>query len=314
MWQQHSLRLTNLSEKYIETRGVLISKWSKQFSHFTLVSDRANAPIEMQKFVDNHYCRFKGPNEYQCAFWGESSRLIVTPCSSNWFGTQGPCCKFDYSAKDFYSGPAFETVQWFMYSDDDMFVRPSILRAFLLNFDPAGSFIFGATLPSPRFSGGHRRRNRSARGRCRKTASGCTRSLLATDLNLRWDPLSVCTKPFEEVNNRSELVFGTVAKRWAPCADSEATSQCIDCLQETSDWLTKCFSTKIVFPGNMQPIIASHGALEQMGAVLRGGTNLRRICGESAAARFRESLPPMHPACWMMFLLLTCIFFSRASR
>ena len=191
-------------EAYIEARGRLVALWASQVRRLTLVSDVPrgdNSNTRLAAFRTKHGCIELEPlvasnssesssssnstasgdsdddssesddgavnGVLKCAAWG-GARVLLTPCSAEWFGTRGPCCKFDHAARDFFassamwSTPALPTtasssgaggVEWLMYSDDDVFVRPFALAAFLANFDHDKPLVLGANAVAPRFRG-----------------------------------------------------------------------------------------------------------------------------------------------------------------
>eukprot|EP00614_Pseudopedinella_elastica_P026831 CAMPEP_0172621032 /NCGR_PEP_ID=MMETSP1068-20121228/108237_1 /TAXON_ID=35684 /ORGANISM="Pseudopedinella elastica, Strain CCMP716" /LENGTH=217 /DNA_ID=CAMNT_0013428561 /DNA_START=48 /DNA_END=698 /DNA_ORIENTATION=+ len=169
------------NEPYIETRGKVIVKWAREVKYLTLVTDTAISTSDLAKFKSHHGCsedldfggqttakehggssEVQAVREFRCSAWS-GARLLLTPCASAWFGTAGPCCKFDYAARDFFRGPLNGVVDWFLYSDDDLFVRPLVLQGFLDQFDAFRAFVFGANHAAPRFVGA-KPRNRAARG------------------------------------------------------------------------------------------------------------------------------------------------------
>jgi hypothetical protein len=156
------------AETYVEARGRLVALWAAQVARLTLVTDALAAGPRMDAFVAKHRCAEGGTGgdgaALRCGAWG-GARVLVTPCSAEWFGTAGPCCKVDHALVDFFrdtsgglgsvsrGGGGLVGVEWLMYSDDDLFVRPRVLQAFLSNFDHDLPLILGANNAAPRFRG-----------------------------------------------------------------------------------------------------------------------------------------------------------------
>ena len=148
----------------IETRGQLILKWAPQMGRVSLVTDYPLDENTLEVFSKRHDCRGSDTSTgsdspsstnqvLRCSNW----RVILTPCSALKWGSTGPCCKFDAAAADYFSQQKLPSVavstkvEWFVYSDDDLFLRPFVLQAFLALFDSSRAVVFGATDAGPRF-------------------------------------------------------------------------------------------------------------------------------------------------------------------
>jgi hypothetical protein len=328
----------NSGMSYLEKRGGVIATWSNAVRHLTLVAESSvQPPGGMSNFMARFGCSQDEPDQgdedervLQCSLWGKSARVLLTPCESSWFGSSGPCCKFDHAAKDFFKRYSISNenshdeghhggssgVQWLLYSDDDLVVRPALLQRFLRFFDPHMAIVMGANKAGAKFRGA-RNGARVARGSCLardgEVARGCAAQLDPAFGFTHSDPTNVCSEP--PPPQRAGYRKGAssaegLARKWAPCVDAESLKACEVCVDRTMKAVDKCMGPHQVpppsdashacthtqydahktsnhvcngqayFPGNMQPMLASAEALRRMAPVLKSGTTLRRICGQ----------------------------------
>lgn len=74
--------------------------------------------------------------EYRCPAPPASDLqvLFTANCTGTYFGL-GPTCRCEESMRFFTTAPRFRRTEWFMFIDDDLFVRSAPFNSFLSGFD-----------------------------------------------------------------------------------------------------------------------------------------------------------------------------------
>lgn len=73
--------------------------------------------------------------EYQCIPGGLPIRVLFTAnCTGTYFGI-GPTCRCQESMRFFWTAPRFRDTQWFMFIDDDLYIRRLPLMTMLSGFN-----------------------------------------------------------------------------------------------------------------------------------------------------------------------------------
>jgi len=250
-----------------------------------------------------HYAR-----RWSCPAWGPSARMLTTPCASAWWGAAGPCCKFDHAVWDFYRRPRFASgsataaarIEWVLYSDDDLWVRPLTLQRFLANFNATREVVLGANRAGARLRDA-RSQARAARAHCGRTLAqqgACVGTLGSTaqrpggggvvhgaavlhgpGSNLHVDPERMCTAPPPPRAAYWPIEAAAAAPphvdyhdaAWRPCETAAATRACVACVRTTMRAVAACMaraSSHHFFPGNLQPFLASAAAMQRLRSVL----------------------------------------------
>jgi hypothetical protein len=148
------LLATTLRNSYENRIKPIMATWGADISHLYFVMGTNNAD---KPFLDKT-CRNKphtrpvgmvstGPikirplvvqgqmMEYDCPV--PNSRinvLFTTNCTGTYFG-RGPTCRCEESIRFFLYEKRFQNVEWFMFIDDDLYIRPTPLMSFLRSFD-----------------------------------------------------------------------------------------------------------------------------------------------------------------------------------
>lgn len=134
----------------IENRIVPISStWGFQFEHLYFVmgtnqpdKDYLNDRCKLQEDPHGRSLARAPPSsqadklfEYRCIPGNFPVNVLLTAnCTGTYFGL-GPTCRCEESMRFFWTASRFSTVQWFMFIDDDVYIRPLPLMTMLSGFD-----------------------------------------------------------------------------------------------------------------------------------------------------------------------------------
>lgn len=124
-----------------------VSTWGKEFGHLYFVM---GTNVKDKQFLDMN-CdlntsgrKLGAPQtrpedkllEYTCK--GDNSNriniLFTANCTGNYFGL-GPTCRCEESIRFYSNSPRFKQTKWFMFIDDDLYIRPRPLISLLDGFD-----------------------------------------------------------------------------------------------------------------------------------------------------------------------------------
>ena len=117
--------MSTSKSKYWQTRAVAAWKsWASNFANIFYVMEDSELTT---KLFSREECRKQskdfGFTMHTCK--GEPPALVV-PCSGEYYGATGPCCKFDaattYMVNAVKPGGRFEALKWWMFGDDDNFI------------------------------------------------------------------------------------------------------------------------------------------------------------------------------------------------
>ena len=116
--------MSTFKARYWLTRAVAAhNTWASNFSNLFYVMEAASLTKQFFEREDcSHTKEFEFPR-YNCS--GEPPAVIV-PCSGDYYGASGPCCKFDaatrYMLASSQPGQRFQNLKWWMFGDDDNFI------------------------------------------------------------------------------------------------------------------------------------------------------------------------------------------------
>ena len=144
------LLATTLRNSYENRIIPIVSTWGQEYEHlyFVMGANAADKPFldsQCKLFEYDHRRLNSGKQpwkgkllQYNCPVPGYSPPakvLYTSNCTGSYFG-YGPTCRCEESLRMYLYDSRFAAIDWFMFLDDDVYVRSTPLMALLDQFTP----------------------------------------------------------------------------------------------------------------------------------------------------------------------------------